>query len=75
MRRDNDNNEMKRTTEHTLQEWTEIQTVWELMGKQMNSLEQALFSLDEDSVMQRIGTSTALSGFFVFVFCLLFFAF
>jgi hypothetical protein len=59
LRRDNDNNEMKKTTEQTLQEWTEIQMMWELMAKQMNGLEQALFPLDDDSLLQRIGSSHA----------------
>lgn len=57
LRRDNDNNEMKKTTEQTLQEWTEIQMMWELMAKQMNGLEQVLFPLDDDSLLQRIGSS------------------
>jgi hypothetical protein len=56
LRRDNDNNEMKKATEQTLQEWNEVQTMWELMAKQMNGLEQALFPLDDDS-LQRIGSS------------------
>jgi len=57
LRRDNDNNEMKKTTEQTLQEWNEIQMMWELMAKQMNGLEQALFPLDDDSLVQRMGSS------------------
>ena len=49
LRRDNDNNEVKRTEEQTLQQWTELQTAWDGMSRHMSFIEQLLFPLDEES--------------------------
>lgn len=57
LRRDTNNEEMKRVTDQTLQEWNEVQMIWELMAKQMSSLEQALF-FDDESI-SRLGIFTS----------------
>jgi len=56
---------MKKTAEQALQEWSEIQAMWEVMTKQMNGLEQVLFPLEEDAQMQRIGTFATERTFFL----------
>ncbi len=65
LRKDNNNNELKKASEMTLQEFSELQAMWEAMGKTMSTLEQLLF---EGDAGRRGQCSFFLSFFFFLLF-------